>query len=71
MWPWTVEVLEQWFGEVRPLLGVDRNPAAWPSERGPRVGPETLNHRLAAYRDAFGLDPAWTSTRCAARMSPT
>ncbi|MGH3370590.1 MAG: tyrosine-type recombinase/integrase, partial [Nocardioidaceae bacterium] len=55
--PWTVEVLDQWFDEVRPLLGMDGNPAAWPSERSPRVRPETLNHRLAAYRNALGLDP--------------
>jgi integrase/recombinase XerC len=49
--------VEQWFSEVRPLFGVDNNPAAWPSERGPRIGPEVLNHRLSAYRDALGLDP--------------
>jgi site-specific recombinase XerD len=57
VFPWTVEVLDQWFGEVRPLFGVDENPAAWPSERSARIRPETLNHRLAAYRDALGLDP--------------
>jgi integrase/recombinase XerC len=57
VFPWTVEVLEQWLVEVRPLFGVDGNPAAWPSERAPRVRPESLNHRLSAYRDALGLDP--------------
>ncbi len=57
VFPWSVEVLEQWFVEVRPLFGADGNPAAWPSERAARVRPETLNHRLAAYRDALGLDP--------------
>lgn len=57
VWPWTVEVLEQWFTEVRPLFGADGNPAAWPSERSPRVGLEVLNHRLAGYRDALGLEP--------------
>jgi integrase/recombinase XerC len=57
VWPWTTEIVEQWFSEVRPLFGVDNNPAAWPSERGPRIGPEVLNHRLSAYRDALGLDP--------------
>lgn len=56
VWPWTVEILEQWFTEVRPLFGTDQNPAAWPSERGPRVSAAALDHRLAAYRDALGLD---------------
>ncbi len=58
VWPWTAEVLEQWFSEVRPVFGVDGNPAAWPSERGLRVGGQQLNKRLAGYRDALGLDPA-------------
>ena len=56
VWPWTTEILEQWFSEIRPLFGSDDNPAAWPSERSPRVGLEVLNHRLAAYRDALGLE---------------
>ena len=56
VWPWTVEILEQWFIEVRPLFGADGNPAAWPSERGPRVSAATLDHRLAAYRDELGFD---------------
>ena len=34
VWPWTTEVPEQWFTEVRPLFSEDGNPAAWPSERG-------------------------------------
>jgi len=38
VWPWTVAILEQWFTEVRPQFGTDDNPAAWPSERGLRVG---------------------------------
>lgn len=55
--PWAAEVLAQWFEEVRPLFGVDDNPAAWPSERAPRVGLAQINKQLAAYRDALGLDP--------------
>ena len=57
VWPWTTEVLQQWFGEVRPLFGADDVAAAWPSERGARIGLEVLNHRLASYRDALGMDP--------------
>jgi site-specific recombinase XerD len=56
VWPWTVEILEQWFLEVRPLFGADHNPAAWPSERAPRVSVATLDHRLAAYRDELGFE---------------
>lgn len=57
VWPWAVEVLGQWFDEVRPVFGTDGNAAAWPSERAPRVGLEVINHRLASYRDALGLGP--------------
>jgi integrase/recombinase XerC len=38
VWAWTPDVLEEWFEEVRPLFGIDGNPAGWPSERGLRVG---------------------------------
>jgi len=53
---WTPEVLDEWFTEVRPLFGADGNPAAWPSERGPRIGCQRLNSRFIAYRQALGLD---------------
>lgn len=53
---WAPDVLDEWFTEVRPSFGVDGNPAAWPSERGRRVGCQRLNSRFAAYRDALGLD---------------
>ncbi len=53
---WTPSVLDEWFTEVRPDFGVDGNPAAWPSERGRRVGNQRLNSRFVAYRDALGLD---------------
>jgi len=56
VWDWAAEVLEEWFTEIRPLLGADGNPAAWPSERGPRIGCQRLDSRFAAYRDALGLD---------------
>jgi integrase/recombinase XerC len=53
---WAPDVLEEWFTEVRPLMGPDGNPAAWPSERGLRVGCQRLNSRFVAYRQALGLD---------------
>jgi site-specific recombinase XerD len=53
---WTPDILEEWFTEVRPLFGDDGNPAAWPSERGPRVGCQRLDSRFLAYRQALGLD---------------
>jgi len=53
---WAPDILEEWFTEVRPLFGADDNPAAWPSERGPRVGCQRLNSRFIAYRQALGLD---------------
>jgi integrase/recombinase XerC len=56
VWPWVVEALGQWVGEVRPLLAAGGNPALWPSERAPRVGLQQLNNRFAAYRSALGLD---------------
>jgi integrase/recombinase XerC len=56
VWDWTPEVLQEWFTEVRPLFGVDANPAAWPSERGLRIGCQRLDSRFLAYRQALGLD---------------
>ena len=53
---WAPDVLDEWFNEVRPLFGTDDNPAAWPSERGKRVGCQRLNSRFIAYRKALGLD---------------
>lgn len=56
VWDWTPDILDEWFTEVRPLFGTDLNPAAWPSERGPRVGCQRLNSRFIAHRQALGLD---------------
>jgi len=58
VWDWSAEILEQWIEEVRPLLASAETEACWPSERGPRIGFSQMNTRLAAYRDALGLDPA-------------
>ncbi|RJQ66147.1 site-specific integrase [Pseudonocardiaceae bacterium YIM PH 21723] len=56
VWDWTRDVLDEWFTEVRPWFGADDNPAAWPSERGLRVGCQRLNSRFIAYRTELGLD---------------
>ncbi|MEU9338898.1 tyrosine-type recombinase/integrase [Streptomyces sp. NPDC048290] len=53
---WTPDVLDEWFTEVRPLFGTDNNPAAWPSERGLRIGCQRLNSCFIAHRKALGLD---------------
>lgn len=53
---WTAQALEQWFTEVRPLFRTEGNPAAWPSERAPRIHVSYLNWRLGSYRQALGLD---------------
>ena len=56
VWPWIVPVLQQWFGEVRPLLAAD-NPAAWPSERAVRIGGNAVDLALRQARKGLGLDP--------------
>ena len=72
VWAWVPDILDEWITEVRPLLAVEGNPALWPSERGAADRAATDQHAaVAAYRDALGLDPGWTSTRCAAPTSPT
>ncbi|CAM5324551.1 hypothetical protein SCHAM137S_02045 [Streptomyces chartreusis] len=68
---WTPHVLDEWFTEVRPLLGTDGNPAAWPSERGLRIGCQRINSRFITYRKALGLDDGWTTTPSEGPTSPT
>lgn len=59
VWPWYPEIIEQWIEHVRPQFATSTDSGAlWPSERGPRIGFTQINTRLAAYRDALGLDPA-------------
>lgn len=59
VWPWYSEIIEQWVEHVRPQFATSVGSGAlWPSERGPRIGFTQMNTRLAAYRDALGLDPA-------------
>jgi integrase/recombinase XerC len=54
VWPWTVEVLEQWVREARPLMP-GGGPALWPSERGERITVSAVNRRITEYRRALGL----------------
>lgn len=56
VWPWTADILEQWFTEVRPHIGVSDGASAWPSERAARVCNRHLDWRFASYRDELGLD---------------
>lgn len=58
VWPWTVDVLEQWITEVRPLFEQAPGLALFPSERGERTAPGTLDTRLRGYCNELGLDPA-------------
>jgi integrase/recombinase XerC len=55
VWPWTVEILEQWVREARPLMPEAASPALWPSERGERITVSAINRRLTEYRRALGL----------------
>jgi integrase/recombinase XerC len=52
---WSVEVIEQYIQEVRPLYGLEDHPALWPTERGARLASEQVSERFAEYRDELGL----------------
>ncbi len=56
VWDWAPDILDEWFTEVWPLFGGEGNPAAWPSERGLRIGCQRLNSRFITYRQALGLN---------------
>lgn len=51
---WSVEVVEQYIEEVRPLYGLD-HPAVWLTERGARISSEQVSERFAEYREELGL----------------
>lgn len=53
--PWSVEVLDEFLGEVRPRYGLGPGGVLWPTERGSRVGCEHVNDRFARLRDELGL----------------
>nr|WP_316246525.1 tyrosine-type recombinase/integrase [Streptomyces sp. WAC01526] len=54
---WVVPVLEQWVGEVRPLLRPGAHPALWVTERGGRLHRRSVNDIFNSVRDLAGLAP--------------
>jgi site-specific recombinase XerD len=52
---WTVEVIDQYLQEIRPLYGRSEHPALWLTERGGRVKSPYVSERFATYRDQIGL----------------
>ena len=52
---WSVEVIEQYIEEVRPLYAADGHPGVWLTERGGRISSEQVSERFAEYRDELGL----------------
>jgi len=52
---WSVEVVEQYIEEVRPLYGLEGHPALWLTERGGRISSEQVSERFAEYREELGL----------------
>jgi site-specific recombinase XerD len=55
VFPWSVDVLEQYVTEIRPLYGMDQHPALFVTERGGRLVSEEVSKRFAVYRDELGL----------------
>ncbi|HVF13500.1 MAG TPA: tyrosine-type recombinase/integrase [Acidimicrobiales bacterium] len=53
--PWAAAALEEYVAEIRPLYGLPKQPALWPTERGGRVSTDYVNHRFAAYRADLDL----------------
>jgi len=56
VFPWAVEVLEEYLGDVRPLYEPDGD-MLFPTERGGGVSGTYLDARFAEYREAVGLGP--------------
>lgn len=54
VFPWVVEVLQEYLEDVRPLFEPDGD-MLFPTERGGRVSGAYLNARFGHYRDAIGL----------------
>lgn len=62
VFPWVVEVLQEYLEDVRPLFEPDGD-MLFPTERGGRVSGAYLNARFGHYRDAIGL-PRELHLRC-------
>lgn len=54
VFPWAVEVVEEWVKEVRPLYEPSLS-TLWPTERDSRMGMVYVNKVFARYRDELGL----------------
>ncbi len=52
---WSVEVIEQYLQEIRPLYGRDEHPALFLTERGGRLSASEITDRFAGCREAAGL----------------
>ena len=52
---WSIEVIEQYVQEVRPLYVPGGHPGLWLTERGGRMSKEQVTERFAEYRDELGL----------------
>ena len=55
VFPWSVEVLEQYVVQIRPLYGFERHPGLFVTERGSRLSTGYVSRRFAAYREELGL----------------
>ncbi len=55
VFPWSVEVLEEYIQEVRARLKSANRPYLWLTERGGRVTLRYVNERFAEYRHGCGL----------------
>ena len=57
VFPWAVEVLEEWVEVYRPLMADPDEVALFPSERGGYLGQSHVSARLSRFRDQLGLSP--------------
>jgi site-specific recombinase XerD len=61
--PWAADALEQYLTEVRPLYGLEREPALWLTEQDGRISPRRVDERFAVLRAAADL-PVELSVHC-------
>jgi integrase len=64
VFPWSVEVLEQYVVQIRPLYGFERHPGLFVTERGSRLSTGYVSRRFAAYREELGLPEELRRIRC-------